>query len=47
MGARSEVKAQTAIEDIKKRVANADVHFLKIDLADLKSVVAAAKQFQE
>jgi NAD(P)-dependent dehydrogenase (short-subunit alcohol dehydrogenase family) len=49
MGARSETKARAAIERIRKdpRTTDPDVHFLKLDLADLKNVVEAAKQIQK
>jgi NAD(P)-dependent dehydrogenase (short-subunit alcohol dehydrogenase family) len=49
MGARSETKARAAIERIRKdpRTTDPDVHFLNLDLADLKNVVEAAKQIQK
>ncbi len=45
MGARSEEKATAAIADIKKEVSTADIHFLKMDLQRLESVIEAAKDF--
>ncbi len=45
MGARSAEKADGAIADIRKLVPNAEIHFLKMDLARLSSVVEAAKEF--
>lgn len=46
MGARSEEKASKAIEEIKKDVPNADIHFLSMDLMNFESVVAAAEDFK-
>ncbi len=45
MGARSAEKAEAAIADIRKLVPKAEIHFLKMDLARLSSVVEAAKEF--
>ncbi|KAL4993261.1 hypothetical protein BDV10DRAFT_179459 [Aspergillus recurvatus] len=47
MGARSPGKAEAAIDKIRADTPTADVHFLQMDLMDLQSVVAAAKQFEE
>lgn len=47
MGARSPSKAEAAIDKIRADTPTADVHFLHMDLMDLQSVVAAAKQFKE
>jgi NAD(P)-dependent dehydrogenase (short-subunit alcohol dehydrogenase family) len=48
MGARSPEKATAAINEIQAESPNAssDIHFLQMDLLDLQSVVAAAKQFK-
>ncbi|KAG6916435.1 hypothetical protein DXG01_006763 [Tephrocybe rancida] len=46
MAARSPEKAQAAIEDLRAQTGK-DAIFLKLDLADLKSVKAAATEFQE
>lgn len=45
MAARTESKAQDAIQKIKQEVVNADLHFLQLDLTDLKAVRKAAEQF--
>jgi hypothetical protein len=45
IGCRSESKGQDAIENIKTRVPDADLHLLLMDLMDLSSVVRAAKEF--
>lgn len=47
LGARSPGKAEAAINQIRAETPTADVHFLQMDLMDLQSVVAAAKQFKE
>ncbi|KIA75680.1 short chain dehydrogenase [Aspergillus ustus] len=52
MGARSAEKATAAIDKIRAESrtnsnADVDIHFLQMDLMDLQSVVAAAKQFTE
>ncbi|KAL5049497.1 hypothetical protein BDW71DRAFT_176023 [Aspergillus fruticulosus] len=47
MGARSPGKAEAAIDKIRADTPTADVHFLHMDLMNLQSVVAAAKQFEE
>ncbi|KAL4954555.1 hypothetical protein BDW69DRAFT_193984 [Aspergillus filifer] len=47
IGARSPEKAESAITQIKSEYADADLHFLQMDLMDLQSVVTAAKQFKE
>ncbi|KAH8803329.1 hypothetical protein F5884DRAFT_504592 [Xylogone sp. PMI_703] len=44
MGARSESKAQAAIQGIKQEIPDAEVEMLLMDLMDLSSVVAAAKK---
>ncbi|KAL5332117.1 hypothetical protein BJX70DRAFT_393222 [Aspergillus crustosus] len=46
MGARSPEKASAALKDIKAHLPNTDIHFLHMDMMDLQSVVAAAKQFK-
>ncbi|KAH8878829.1 NAD(P)-binding protein [Thozetella sp. PMI_491] len=45
MGARSEEKAVAAIEDIRKGIPGADIHFLSMDLQHLDSVIKAAREF--
>ncbi|KAL4941804.1 hypothetical protein BDV06DRAFT_235828 [Aspergillus oleicola] len=47
IGARSRGKAESAINGIKSEHADADLHFLQMDLTDLQSVVNAAKQLRE
>ena len=42
MGARSEAKALSSIQDIKNEFPEADIHFLEMDLSRLASVVHAA-----
>ncbi|KAK9311431.1 hypothetical protein V1522DRAFT_373596 [Lipomyces starkeyi] len=44
IGSRSEAKGSTAIEEIKVTVPDADVHLLKMDNMNLKSVVSAAHE---
>jgi NAD(P)-dependent dehydrogenase (short-subunit alcohol dehydrogenase family) len=44
MASRSPEKAKAAIEDLKAKTGK-EALFLKLDLADLKSVKAAAEQF--
>jgi NAD(P)-dependent dehydrogenase (short-subunit alcohol dehydrogenase family) len=46
LGARSPGKAEAAINQIRAETPAADVRFLHMDLMDLQSVVAAAKQFR-
>lgn len=43
MGARSELKAKEAIDNIQKELPNADILFIYMDLTKLETVVAAAK----
>jgi retinol dehydrogenase 12 len=45
IAARSEEKSQRAIEELKRETGNESVFFLKLDLADLVSVKAAAEEF--
>ncbi|KAN0063497.1 hypothetical protein ACQY0O_003944 [Thecaphora frezii] len=45
MAARSETKAREAIDLIKQKHPDADVHFLELDLTELASVKRAAKTF--
>jgi NAD(P)-dependent dehydrogenase (short-subunit alcohol dehydrogenase family) len=45
IAARSEEKSQRAIEELKRETGNEAVFFLKLDLADLVSVKAAAEEF--
>ncbi|KAL4792623.1 hypothetical protein BDV19DRAFT_391928 [Aspergillus venezuelensis] len=47
IGARSPGKAESAITHIKSENPDADLHFLHMDLMDLQSVVAAAKEFKQ
>jgi retinol dehydrogenase-12 len=42
---RSEEKSQKAIEDLKKETGKDNIFFLKLDLADLVSVKAAAEEY--
>jgi len=42
---RSEEKSQEAIEELKRDTGKDSVFFLKLDLADLVSVKAAAEDF--
>jgi WW domain-containing oxidoreductase len=44
---RSEDKAKPVIEDIKKETKNDKIEFVKCDLSDWKSVVAAAKKITD
>jgi NAD(P)-dependent dehydrogenase (short-subunit alcohol dehydrogenase family) len=46
MGVRSEQKALSAIDDIKKELPEADIRILKIDLASFQSVLEAAREFR-
>src|SRR5712691_7887230 len=45
IAARSEEKSQKAIEELKQETGKHSVFFLKLDLADLVSVKAAAEEF--
>ncbi|KAF8213907.1 NAD-P-binding protein [Mycena galopus ATCC 62051] len=45
LASRSEEKAQAAIDDICKTTGKTDIHFLRIDLADLPSVKKAAEEY--
>jgi len=45
IAARSEEKSQRAIEELKRETGKESVFFLKLDLADLVSVKAAAEEF--
>ncbi|KII90976.1 hypothetical protein PLICRDRAFT_107316 [Plicaturopsis crispa FD-325 SS-3] len=45
IAARSPSKVETAIQELKAATGKNSVHFLKLDLADLKSVKAAAEEF--
>ncbi|KAJ3883708.1 NAD-P-binding protein [Lentinula edodes] len=45
LAARSEERAQTAIDDICRSTGKSNIHFLKIDLSDLSSVRKAAEQY--
>ena len=42
---RSEEKSQKAIEELKKETEKDSIFFLKLDLADLVSVKAAAEEY--
>lgn len=44
MGARSEDKALTAIEQITTPATSKNIHFLRLDLSNFQSVVSAAKE---
>jgi hypothetical protein len=41
---RNQSKAEEAIRDLKK-ITGKDAHFLKLDLADLKGIKAAAEEY--
>ena len=47
MGSRSKAKAAEAIHEIKVLHADAQVHFLHIDLSSLGNVIAAAQEIKE
>ena len=42
---RSEEKSQKAIDELKKETGKDSIFFLKLDLADLVSVKAAAEEY--
>ena len=42
---RSEEKSQKVIEELKKETGKDGIFFLKLDLADLASVKAAAEEY--
>jgi NAD(P)-dependent dehydrogenase (short-subunit alcohol dehydrogenase family) len=44
---RNEVAGKEAIKTIRTEAASADVRFLAVDLANLESVDACVKSFQE
>jgi len=44
---RSAEKAQVAIDELKGATGKESVFFLKLDLADLESIKAAAEEFLE
>lgn len=46
MGARNELKALESIRDIQAQVPNAQVHFLSLDLSNLRDVVSAARKLR-
>lgn len=46
IGARSEARARDAIASIKAQVPEANVEFIQMDLADLKTVADAARTFR-
>jgi len=45
IAARDENSAKKTIEELKEETGNQDIFFLKLDLADLASVKAAAEEF--
>ena len=45
VASRDASKAATAIEELKATTGKDDVHFLRLDLSDLKSVKEAAQEF--
>ncbi|WVW85462.1 hypothetical protein I302_107500 [Kwoniella bestiolae CBS 10118] len=45
--ARSEDKALAAIEDLKQKTNKSDIHFIKLDLADLTSIKQSVKEFTD
>lgn len=46
MGARSESKASASIVEIKNELPNADIRYLHMDLTNLSSVIAAARELR-
>jgi NAD(P)-dependent dehydrogenase (short-subunit alcohol dehydrogenase family) len=44
LAARSEEKAKTAIDELRKETGKDNVHFLKLDLGNLHSCAAAARE---
>lgn len=46
MACRNAIKANKAIDRIKKEIPNADLEFIQIDLSSLESVRSFAKEFQ-
>ncbi|EJU00118.1 NADP-binding protein [Dacryopinax primogenitus] len=46
MASRSPERAETAIADLKMITKKDDIHFIKLDLADLENVKASAAEFQ-
>lgn len=46
MGARTESKANEAIQEIKAKTPSADIHFLQMDLSRFDSVITAAKKLR-
>ncbi|EED20092.1 short-chain dehydrogenase, putative [Talaromyces stipitatus ATCC 10500] len=47
IASRSAPKVEAVIQAIVAECPNADVHFLRLDLADLTSVVEAAQEFKK
>src|SRR5687768_9558515 len=47
LGARSEAKAQEAIKDIKAKIPNAPIKFVKMDLASFASIHDSARAFTQ
>lgn len=47
LASRNEEKAQSAIADVKKDVADVEITFVPLDLTSFESIVKAAKQVQE
>jgi NAD(P)-dependent dehydrogenase (short-subunit alcohol dehydrogenase family) len=45
LAARSEERAQAAIDDIRRSTGKSNIHFLHLDLADLASVRKAAEEY--
>ena len=41
---RSKAKAESAITKLKEQTGKTDVHFLQLDLADIDSAIASAKE---
>lgn len=46
LAARTQSKAEAAIEDIKKAVPNGNISYLKLDLTSFASVKDAAEEFK-
>lgn len=44
MAGRSEEKGAEAVAKLKEETGNAEVSFLKVDLGDIPSVIAAARE---
>lgn len=45
MAARSEEKARAAMRELSEDTGNTDLHYLKLDLADLTTIKSTVDQF--